>query len=232
MNTVRRGIGALGELMITTGLLLLLFVAWQLWWTDVTANREQAGTILALEREFAQGSSPTDAQDPIVTFKDMPPGKAFAILRIPRLGADFARPLLEGVGHETLMSGLGHYPGTAMPGQVGNLALAGHRTTYGRPFHDIDTLRTGDVIVVETKPGYDIYRVQRHVIVRPTQVDVVAAVPQEPGITPTTPWLTMTACHPKFSAEYRYVVFARMERAIPRAQGLPPSYAAVSKPVA
>jgi len=232
VNAVRRGIGVLGELMITTGLLLLLFVTWQLWWTDVTANREQAGTILALEREFAQATSPQDARDPIVTFKDMPPGKAFAILRIPRLGADFARPLLEGTGHETLMSGLGHYPRTAMPGQIGNFALAGHRTTYGRPFHDIDTLRSGDVIVVETKESYDIYLVQRHVIVLPTQVDVVAAVPQEPGRAPTARWLTMTACHPKFSAEYRYVVFAKLERAIPRAQGLPPSYVAAPKAVA
>ena len=139
----------------------------------------------------------------MATLKKVPFGEAFAIVRIPRFGADYARPVLEGSDHDTLTRGVGHYPGTAMPGQVGNFAVSGHRTTYGRPLHNIDRLKKGDVIVVETKASYIVYAVDRHVIVTPYQVEVIAPVPQQPGVQPTQAWMTMTTCHPKFSARER-----------------------------
>jgi sortase A len=227
-GVTRRLVGAFGEVLITLGVLLLLFVSWQLWWTDVTANRDQAGTIQTLERGFGDGRHGGVADEgPLATLKNVPFGQAFAILRIPRFGADFARPVLEGTDHDTLIKGLGHYQGTAMPGLVGNFAVAGHRTTYGRPLHNIDALRSGDVIVVETKASYVVYSVVRHVIVTPEHVEVIAPVPQRPGVPPTAAWMTMTACHPKYSASQRYVVFARLVRVIPRADGLPASVMAV-----
>jgi sortase A len=217
MRRLRVVAAALGELLVTAGLLVLLFVVWQLWWTDVVANREQAATVRALSREFLHDRTtvPRSPGEPV------PTGRAFAILRIPRLGADFARPVLEGTSHDILDQGVGHYQGTAMPGGIGNVALAGHRTTYGRPFHDIDTLRAGDRIVLETRSGFAVYAVQRHVIVAPSQVDVIAPVPQHPGARPTQRWLTLTSCHPKYSASQRYVVFARLQATYSRAQGLP-----------
>ncbi len=224
----RRLIGGLGEVLITVGLLLLLFVAWQLWWTDVTANREQAQIISTLEDDFSDvqhGGLPS--QPPLATLKSIPFGKAFAIIRIPRFGADYARPVLEGSDRGILAKGVGHYPGTAMPGEVGNFAVSGHRTTYGRPFHNIDRLRKGDFIVIETKASYVVYAVDRHLLVRPWQVEVIAPVPQKPGAEPTAAWLTMTSCHPKFSARQRYVIFARLVKDIPRADGLPASFMAV-----
>lgn len=230
MKALRWVVGTVGEVMITVGLLLLLFVAWQLWWTDVTANREQAVTIQALERGFAQDDGVTKeplATDALATLKNVPFGEAFAIMRIPRFGAGFARPVLEGTDLDTLKKGVGHYSGTAMPGLVGNFAVAGHRTTYGRPFHNIDLLQKGDVIVVETKVSYIVYAVDRHVIVAPNQVTVVAPVPERPGVTPTQAWLTMTSCHPRFSARARFVVFAKLVEVIPRAKGLPASVMAV-----
>jgi sortase A len=114
-----------------------------------------------------------------------------------------------------------------MPGAVGNFAVAGHRTTYGRPFHNIDLLRKGDLIVVETKASYIVYAVDRHVIVAPRQVEVIAPVPQKPGVKPKEAWLTMTSCHPKFSAAQRYIVFAKLVKTFPRASGLPASFMAV-----
>ena len=225
----RRLVGALGEMFITFGVLLLLFVSWQLWWTDVTANHDQAVTTQALERGFVQGRHGGGVPDkgPLATLKNVPFGEAFAILRIPRFGADFARPVLEGTDHDTLIKGVGHYRGTAMPGVVGNFAVAGHRTTYGRPFHNIDLLRNGDFIVVETKVSYVVYAVARHVIVTPNHVEVIASVPQRPGVQPTEAWMTMTACHPKYSASQRYVVFSRLVRVIPRENGLPASFMAL-----
>jgi sortase A len=95
------------------------------------------------------------------------------------------------------------------------------------PFSNIDLLRTGDVIVLETKASYIVYAVDRHVIVTPDQVQVIAPVPQHPGDKPTQAWLTMTSCNPRFSATQRYVVFAKLVRSIPRATGLPASYMAV-----
>ncbi len=224
----RRLIGALGEVLITVGVLLLLFVTWQLWWTDVTANRDQAGTIQTLERGFGDGRHGGVAdKGPLATLKSVPFGQAFAIVRIPRFGAGFARPVLEGTDQDTLIKGVGHYQGTAMPGVVGNFAVSGHRTTYGRPLHNIDLLRKGDVIVVETKASYVVYAVARHVIVTPNHVEVIAPVPQRPGVGPTTAWMTLTTCHPKYSASQRYVVFAKLVRVIPRANGLPASFMAV-----
>jgi LPXTG-site transpeptidase (sortase) family protein len=228
MKGLRWGVRTLGEVLITLGLLLFLFVAWQLWWTDVTANREQAVAVQTLERTFGPANlAERGVADPLATLTKVPFGEAFAIMRIPRFGADFARPVLQGTDHDTLTKGIGHYPGTAFPGQVGNFAVAGHRTTYGKPFSDIDLLQKGDVIVVETKASYIVYAVDRHVIVTPDKVEVIAPVPQHPGAKPSQAWMTMTACHPRFSANQRYVVFAKLVKRIPRAGGLPASFMAV-----
>ena len=220
MRALRWSLGIAGDLFVTAGVLLLLFVGWQLWWTDVTANREQDAAVQSLTRDFAAtppSSTPPASEKPApVAF-----GQAFAVVRIPRFGPGYARPVLEGTSHDILQKGLGHYVGTAAPGQVGNFAVAGHRTTYGRPLHDIDTLRTGDLVVVETRTAYHVYAVKRHRIVLPTEVDVVAPVPEEPGATPTQRWLTLTACHPKYSAARRYVVFAQLVKSYPRGAGLP-----------
>jgi sortase A len=227
MKAARWTLGIVGDLLVTAGLLLLLFVGWQLWWTDVTANRTQDATVSTLTRDFAGTPGPTSptSEQP----KAVPFGKAFAIVRIPRLGADYARPLLQGTSRDVLEDGIGHYDGTAGPGAIGNFAVAGHRTTYGRPFHDIDKLRTGDVVVVETKTAYSVYAVKRHEIVAPTDVQVIAPVPDKPGAKPTERWMTMTACHPKYSAAQRYVVFAELVKTYPRGDGLPAGTLAVPK---
>jgi len=228
MSGPRRVVATLGEVLITIGLLLLLFVTWQLWWTDVVANRDQAVTIQALERGFGDARhGGVGSTDPLATLNHVPFGEAFAILRIPRFGATFARPVLQGTDHDTLIKGVGHYSGTVMPGLVGNFAVAGHRTTYGKPFSNVDLLQKGDVIVVETKTSYIVYAVDRHVIVTPDRVEVIAPVPEHPGVKPSQAWLTMTACHPRYSANERYVVFAKLVKTIPRASGLPASFMAV-----
>lgn len=225
----RWALGLSGDVFVTAGLLLLLFVGWQLWWTDVTANRVQGDTVHSLVRDFAAGSGTGAAAAANQTPAAVPFGTAFAIVRIPRFGDDYARPVLEGTSRDILMDGVGHYPQTARPGAVGNFAIAGHRTTYGRPFHDIDLLRSGDRIVIETRTEFHVYAVQRHVIVAPSDVDVIAPVPEEVGAKPTKRWLTMTACHPKYSAAQRYVVFAELQKTYPRAKGLPAGILAAPK---
>lgn len=226
MRLLRWSIGLVGDLCLTVGGLLLLFVVWQLWWTDVTAERAQASTVHELSRDFAAaapapGGATAGPTVDVATLPEPSVGKAFAVLRVPRFGTDWVRPVIEGTGHDVLQRGVGHYRGTAMPGQVGNFAVAGHRTTWGRPFHDIDRLRRGDLVVVETKLAYYVYAVRSHQVVDPTDVRVIAPVPDRPGAVPTSAWLTMTACHPRYSAAHRYVVLAQLVHTYPHAAGLP-----------
>lgn len=219
----------LGELLITGGALLLLFVAWQLSWTDVTADRTQARTVRDLERQFSHPGVSPGVKSPaaVRTVGAAALGKAFALVRIPRFGRSYDRPVLEGTTYAVLQKGLGHYDGSAQPGMVGNFAIAGHRTTYGKPLNRIATLRTGDVVLVQTRAGWFVYAVTGHVIVAPTETDVIAAVPQHRGQVPTVAYLTMTSCHPEYSARQRYVVFATLQATFSQAEGLPTRYTAV-----
>ena len=213
MKLLRGLAGLVGELMITAGAFLLLFVGWQLWWTDVTSDADASQTVTVLQGDF---------DDPEwVQPKHVALGDAFAIVRIPRFGSGFARPLYEGTTHDILQRGIGHYTGTAMPGQVGNFAMAGHRTTYGKPFSQIAVLRAHDVVVVETRTTWFVYRVTGHQIVDPTQTSVLLPVPDEPDAEATAAVLTMTSCHPEFSARQRYVVHGELTASYPHARGVP-----------
>ncbi len=225
-----RVLSAVGELFITAGVLVLLFVGWQLWWTDVTATRAQNATVHRLATEFGSGPGtvePGTARPGTVKPGDAPPGDAFAIIRIPRFGADYARPVYKGTTSQTLTEGFGQYTGTAAPGAVGNFSLAGHRTTYGRPLRDVQRLRNGDTVLVETSTEYVVYTVVSHEIVAPSDIAVIAPVPDEPGATASRAYLTLTTCHPEYSAQQRYIVHAVLAKAYPRAAGLPAGVLAV-----
>ncbi|MGB8383569.1 MAG: class E sortase, partial [Dermatophilaceae bacterium] len=198
MRRVRAGVSVLGELLITAGVVLLLFVVWQLGYVALVDSRAQASVVGELEQQFAQAtlapSEPPGAAGAEPPAADLANGAVFAILRVPRLGgSSWAKPVYEGVGASTLAKGLGHYPDSQLPGQVGNTAIAGHRAGHGNPLIDIDAIKPGDVMVVETGDAYAVYRAERSQIVPPTQVDVIAPVPGQPGATPTKAYLTLTS---------------------------------------
>jgi len=234
---VRATVGVVGELLVTAGVLTLLFVVWQLYWTDVTSGRAQAATVTSLQQTWDTGPAPTAGAPaaptapaaPVPDVDQTPPtGDAFAIVYVPRFGGDYAVPVVEGTGTEELKEGIGHYAGTALPGEVGNLALAGHRVTYGKPLNLIADLQDGDAVVVATATSWFTYRVTGNEIVSPKQVSVIAPVPDQPGAEPTQAFLTFTACHPLHSARQRYVVHALLESVQDRSAGPPASLAAVS----
>ena len=128
-------------------------------------------------------------------------GDALTRLSIPTIGVDTV--VVEGTGASALRAGAGHYPNTPLPGEEGNVAIAGHRTTYGKPFANLDRLKVGENIVLETPIGRHVYRVTRDpFVVSNTDFTVIA---QTPGKT-----LTLTTCHPKGSARQRLVVRAEM----------------------
>jgi sortase A len=116
----------------------------------------------------------------------------------------------------------GHYPDSALPGQIGNFSVAGHRSPA--IFWDLDKVRVGDAVIVETKDMYYVYNVTENVIVLPTAVDAVAPVPGSPGKAPTEAMLTLTTCNPKWDNYQRMIVHAKLDpdKSQPRTAGAPP----------
>jgi sortase A len=129
-------------------------------------------------------------------------GDPLGRIRIPEIGVSDV--FVEGTGAGDLRQGPGHYPATPLPGQRGTVAIAGHRTTYGAPFHDVDDLERGDRIELTMPYGRFTYRVERTRIVAPTATEVVDPVGHDR--------LVLSACHPLYSAAQRIIVFARLER--------------------
>lgn len=203
VDRLRSALSALGALLTGAGVLILLFVAYQLWGTGLYTSRQQD----SLRSEFAQKLNAV--QGPATTSttvnpSQLPPpppsGESVATLRIPKIGLD--QTVVQGVGLGDLRKAPGHYPQTPLPGEVGNAAIAGHRTTYGGPFNRLDELVDGDEILVATLKGSFRYTVARVHVVKPSQVEVLDPTP--------TPTLTLTTCHPKYSAKERLIVVATL----------------------
>ncbi len=233
-------LGVVGELLITLGVLVGLFVVWQLWWTDVVAEREQAQLVEDLGWAWQPQERPEPAPTPTASPTDAPPAPThhtepapaepdpahattFATLLVPRWGQDYVRPISEGTSkHDVLdVLGIGHYEGTAMPGTVGNFAIAGHRVTYGKPFNRIEELQIGDPLVVQTQQAWYVYRVTSTQVVSPQDVSVIQPVPGQRGAAPTQALMTLTTCHPMFSARERFIVHAQLDYWMAAADGTP-----------
>jgi len=228
-------IGVLGELFITTGVIALLFLGWQVWLGNLIEGNTQTTEALQLSQSWRDDKAemvtvPAGREDPGPPVVGVAPANAvqFANLIVPRFGADYVRPIAEGVGtRDVLRVGVGHYPGTAMPGDVGNAAFAAHRTGLGSPFFDIDKLVVGDSIYVETEAGWYRYLVRGLEYVRPTGVGVLNPVPQYPDAQPTDRLLTLTSCNPIYTADERIILYAVYDTWYPRAEGAPEEIAAL-----
>ena len=221
----------LGELLITAGFILLLFVAWQLWWTNIAADRSQAQAVDSLVKEFGESRTVTDwdPKNPPEPLAEPAHGQAFGVVYIPRFGEDYQRPAAQGSSNDVIDAlGLGHYEGSAMPGGVGNFSLAGHRQTRGKVLNDIDLLQNGDHIYVRTKDGYYTHTVYEQKIVQPHEVDVIEPVPGHPGQSPTERIMTLTTCHPRYGDTERYIVHAKFESWQPASAGAPAEIAKVA----
>lgn len=148
-------------------------------------------------------------------------GTPLGVVHIPRFGDGFAAPMISGVGDQTLQDGIGWNPHGARPGDVGNLGLAGHRTTWGKPLNQIAELQPGDPVVVETGAGWYTYRAVGHEVVKPTSTEVWAEVPRRPDDVASEAWMTLVACHPPGSLAERWITYAQLVGFTPRAEGPP-----------
>ncbi|HUR13525.1 MAG TPA: class E sortase [Mycobacteriales bacterium] len=222
VRTVLRG---LGQTLITAGVVVLLFCVYELKFTSAYTAQEQKKLDKALVKEW--DAAPTGPVGPVVPASAS--GTGFARVYLPTLGRKEVHVVVEGVGHDDLKKGPGHFPGTALPGQVGNLVISGHRTTYGAPFNRLDELDPGDAIVVETRTQFFTYTVQRLFVVKPSAIGVTYPVPDRRGVVPTQRLLTLTTCNPKYSAKTRLIVRAVLSATLDKGPGVvPPALQAVA----
>jgi sortase A len=232
-------VGVLGELLITSGVLVLLFIGWQLWFTELTVGHELRGEASQQSQRWNEQAAskpppsdeptgePTDepsdvpvdpvAQDPPVETAPAN-AKQFGALIVPRWGADYYRTIAEGIGvSDVLNKGkLGHYPSTAMPGAVGNFAIAAHRMGHGGSLHHINELQLGDHIYVETASGWYEYEFRNLEFVHPTGVGVIDPVPQSPETPATERYITLTSCNPQYTSNERIIAYGVFMQFYPR----------------
>lgn len=222
------------EACLTVGTLIVLFVAYVLLWTGVKADRAMDEEMARLRDSWsaaAQAPAPVPAPAPAPSpGAEAPPeepagypaGRAFAEMYVPRFGADWHKPVLEGTGTELLKKGLGHYAGTARPGGTGNFSVAGHRRTYGDPFKDFPELRPGDAVILKDATSWYTYTVRAEPLrILPTETGVVGPVPDRSPFTVPGRYLTLTTCDPEWGHSHRLVVWAELTGTRPVARGGP-----------
>lgn len=216
--TSARIVKGLAKTFLGVGALLLAFVAYQLWGTALYEHSAQNSLKAKLEKTLphTHATLPAHPTGPAVTSQtptshtaptipDPSVGSPVGLLSIPSIGVQDAA-IVEGTGEGQLQQGPGHYPGTPLPGEAGNAAIAGHRTTYGAPFYSLDALHPGDAINIETPQGLFGYEVVLTKIVAPNDVSVLQSTP--------LPELTLTTCNPRYSATQRLVVRALLTTSI------------------
>lgn len=214
-------IRVIGWTMIWSGGLILAFLAYQLWGTNLITAQAQADAEAQLGAIFEEtveqiedaglpvapaviGDPPDDETVPTspVLYPEVAVDEGLPFARIVSEQANVDHIVFEGVRRDDLKKGPGHMPWTALPGQPGNAVVSGHRTTYDAPFADLDLLEVGDEIAVQTATGTHTFAVRESIIVEPTDVWVTESRDGS--------WLTLTTCHPKRSARQRLVVFAEL----------------------
>jgi sortase A len=261
---VRRTVAGIGRTLVTLGLLILLFVGYQLWGTDIFTARAQTKLEHRLDAlrssvrttsdsrtttTTAPNTPTTTAESPTTTTStnapaalSLPPikeGDPLGRIQIPAAGVDWV--FVQGTERDDLAKGPGHYPSTPLPGQVGNAAIAGHRTTHGAPFYNVDRLRPrtaqerGDIIVTDSLIGQHVFEVIEQRIVKPTDTWVAGpmSLPEQQlnrsdlKLDPTKSYLTLTSCNPRYSARERIVILAELLDNTTPLKGVPKSARAV-----
>ncbi|WP_112248569.1 class E sortase [Kribbella monticola] len=200
----------LGTALLVTGVGLLGWAGWQYFGTAVTSNHTMDQGKRDLRDRWA-AEVPDKAPRPA--------GTAEVLLRIPKFGADWEKPVVEGVGKDDLAKGIGHYPDTQLPGEPGNFAVAGHRVTHGSPFGKLLDLVKGDEVIVETADAvytYELDASPRDLTVKPADTWVLDPVPGEPTEVPTASILTLTTCQDLFHSPDRSVAFAHLTKVTPK----------------
>lgn len=205
-----------GELLITAGFILGSYVVYELWVSNLTAQRTWTTSSANLTEEFSAEFKNYLVENPVppekVEITQTPKsGKPFGLMYLPKLWAEErVVPIISGVSDSDLTKGLGYYPSTSLPGEIGNFAVAGHRATHGEPFADFPLLEVGDEVVVETFAGRYTYELVDDIKVMPEDIWVIGRRPNVPGVLALpedAKLITLTTCDPRWSSEKRWIWF-------------------------
>ncbi|MDA8196431.1 MAG: sortase [Actinomycetota bacterium] len=182
-------ITTLSSYLLYMATVIVLFIVFMLWGTNLLTSVTQRSLLQTFQHQISTNS-----------YGDVANGSVIGSIAIPKIGLNMA--FVQGTSESDLIEGPGHYLGTALPGQSGNVAIAGHRTTYGAPFYNLDMLAIGDKIFLTTHTGQFVYVVTGKTVVLPSNTEV---------LNPTkAATLTLTTCNPRFSATTRLVVEAKL----------------------
>ena len=214
---IRSAVRSVGEVLITLGLIVLLFAAYEVYGKAFQIDAEQGRLDGALDQAWADPAPKPPVGKPAPVADKPIPGRGVARLHIPGLAKHWV--VVEGVKPGDIKSAPGRYPKSQLPGQIGNFAIAGHRSPS--IFWNLDKVRDGDAVIAETRTAWYVYRVTKTHIILPTQVSVVAANPDNPGGKASRKLLTITTCNPKWDNYQRLVVHAELVREQPRTAGRP-----------
>jgi LPXTG-site transpeptidase (sortase) family protein len=207
-------ISVIGEILITLGLLLALFVVYSLWWTNVIADRHEKAEAKKVRQQWAQ-SGPTGGN---AAPKGLDTGDGIGFLHVPAMGKHYEVLVKKGTSTKVLNEGVAGYYTKPTPSALpwdptGNFTLAAHRDGHGAKFHNIDKIKDGDPIVFESKDTWYVYKVYK--ILDQTSkynVAVTAQVPKESGKTKPGRYITLTTCTPVYTSRYRYIVWGQLVR--------------------
>jgi len=216
-SRIRATVRVCGELMITLGLIVLLFAGYEVFGNSAKVQDEQDALASELDQVWNDPTVGPTASAAAPKSPDAPGANLVGRLYIPKLDKKWV--VVDGVRPKDIKYAPGHYPDTAKPGQIGNFSVAGHRIK--KIFWRIDELQAGDVIGVETRENWYVYRVYGQEVVKPTTIQVVAPVPNQPAAQPTKALLTLTTCNPKFNNYQRLIVHAELVSTVKRDQSLP-----------
>lgn len=207
---IRTTVRGFGQTLITIGLIVLLFATYEVYGKGAEVIAAQHKLEDSLKSDWAAGRRAVKLEKPVL-------GKGMARLYIPRLNKEWA--VVEGTDPQYIKHAPGHYPKSALPGQVGNFAIAGHRMPS--VWWNLELMRNGDALVVETKTAWMVYKVYKSHIVLPTAMEVVAPDPDRPGAEPTRKLITLTTCNPKWDNYERLIVHGELSRELPKSMGEP-----------
>lgn len=211
---------AIGEVILLLGIFVAAFTLWNLYVTDLQAERQTAQAVEDFKAPCPDITSLDERTSPPPEIEPVASGQLFATMHVPAWHF-MTIPIKEGTSQAVLNTGAaGHYLGTAMPGQVGNFSVAGHRRTYGSNFRRVDILKPGAPIIVETKNAWIIYKVESTRIVSPKNLEVIKPNPIDDS-KPAQAYLTMTTCHPEYGNSERFIVHNIFDHWVPKETGIP-----------
>lgn len=222
-----QAVNVLSEILIACAVICILYIVWQLWWTSAQSEHAQIAA-----RSSVSWTNPDQGNKTKIATKQSgePPvegkakiGELFARVYIPRFGNQWERNLVEGSTLELLnRSGLCHYENTQLPGEMGNVGIAGHREGYGQPLGDVDKLKAGDPIIIRTKNYWYVYKYTSYKIVTPSHSEVIAPNPEHPGKDPVKRMVTLTTCEPRYSTPtHRWISYGEFDYWAKVSDGIP-----------